>query len=637
MYADLDAVAERNILLTCGDKVNALCWTDLGLSVACNDGFLYFHSFEDGGDNVSVKLCSPVHFVDTMKDYTIAGCIDGSVHFVTNHTDVKVNYSLKLKEKITALKLISVKDKLLAFIGTSDSQVKVFHVADEQFKYLFALEGHSNWISALAFDGADLLATGSHDKSIRLWRLHFEPPQESKKLKEFATMRNFAIFDSFYIRIELESVLLGPEDWVHSVSFDCKGRLLSGAGDGSVMLWQRVDSIWQSVFQVGQPAPSGGPLSSDLYDAALFTGSSGDAIVAHSSTGSFLKWEGDKLAQVKLSGHYKAVEDVCWSPDGAYLLSVSEDRTTRVFEFKGEEEMVEAARPQIHGYEMRSVVFLGEDRYISAADEKVIRLFQESQLFKAQRGKIANCGKRVVLPALGLSNKEEEGEVKRVSALTEIDLCRDTLWPELDKLYSHGDELYTLAVSPDGAFFASAAKASLAGDSAVRLWDAKSLKVLRKLPLHQLTVVQLAFSPDSRRLLSVSRDRTAVVYDIMGDTVVRTISAHTRIVWTGQWVSADQFITGGRNGQLYLWSLSAEKPLASFTFESGITASCTLPEEAFVGLENGFVFRIRLSTPNERAVRVAHFADTITRIVLNEKRNCVAIASRDHSIRVIFL
>lgn len=40
------------------------------------------------------------------------------------------------------------------------------------------------------------------------------------------------------------------------------------------------------------------------------------------------------------------------------------------------------------------------------------------------------------------------------------------------------------------------------------LWSAATWRQLQALPCHALTVTQMAFSPDGRHLLAVSRDRT---------------------------------------------------------------------------------------------------------------------------------
>lgn len=51
-------------------------------------------------------------------------------------------------------------------------------------------------------------------------------------------------------------------------------------------------------------------------------------------------------------------------------------------------------------------------------------------------------------------------------------------------------------------------QASKAEHAAVLLWSSATWRQLQTLPCHSLTVTQMAFSPDARLLLAVSRDRT---------------------------------------------------------------------------------------------------------------------------------
>jgi len=45
---------------------------------------------------------------------------------------------------------------------------------------------------------------------------------------------------------------------------------------------------------------------------------------------------------------------------------------------------------------------------------------------------------------------------------SEENLLQNTLWPEIEKLYGHGNELFALASSPDGSLLASACKVTAA-------------------------------------------------------------------------------------------------------------------------------------------------------------------------------
>lgn len=143
-------------------------------------------------------------------------------------------------------------------------------------------------------------------------------------------------------------------------------------------------------------------------------------------------------------------------------------------------------------------------------------------------------------------------------------LAQNTLWPEIRKLYGHGNEVFCVCSSPSGRIIASACKAQSAGAAAVWVWEVGSWKALAQLSGHTLTVTQLEFSPDGAYLLSGSRDRSfsvwrvpeqyrltgaaaaagaglgeaaaaaggpAAVFDLVG----RLKAAHSRIIWSVSW------------------------------------------------------------------------------------------------------
>jgi elongator complex protein 2 len=53
---------------------------------------------------------------------------------------------------------------------------------------------------------------------------------------------------------------------------------------------------------------------------------------------------------------------------------------------------------------------------------------------------------------------------------TEENLLQNTLWPEVQKLYGHGYELFALAARHDGTLLASACKATSAEHAAIIIW-----------------------------------------------------------------------------------------------------------------------------------------------------------------------
>jgi elongator complex protein 2 len=138
-------------------------------------------------------------------------------------------------------------------------------------------------------------------------------------------------------------------------------------------------------------------------------------------------------------------------------------------------------------------------------------------------------------------------------------LAQNTLWPEVRKLYGHGNEVFCVSASPSGRVIASACKAQSTGAAAVWVWEVGSWKSLAQLSGHTLTVTQLEFSPDGSYLLSGSRDRSFSVWKVPEqyrlpaaegaaaaavdgagefELVGRLKAAHSRIIWSVSWSHA---------------------------------------------------------------------------------------------------
>ena len=224
------------------------------------------------------------------------------------------------------------------------------------------------------------------------------------------------------------------------------------------------------------------------------------------------------------------------------------------------------------------------------------------------------------LPELGLSNKAlREGEAantlrgmqhvqQAVSSSTDRSasipppedyLLTSTLWPEIEKLYGHGFEIVSLSCSFDGALLASACTAKKTQHAVVRVWDTKSWSERFVLESHRATVVQMAFSPSDKYLLTASRDRHVSLFQFareggaasaasdaapivhVGTTKTK---AHARIIWSVSWLpvlDAHWFVTGSRDKSVKLFRATAagaaEEDSTLPVFAQSVTAVAFAP------------------------------------------------------------
>lgn len=135
------------------------------------------------------------------------------------------------------------------------------------------------------------------------------------------------------------------------------------------------------------------------------------------------------------------------------------------------------------------------------------------------------------------------------------------------------------------------------------------MEVKPNLSFHSLTITRLRFSPDSRYLLSVCRDRKWAVWERNFDDNTFTLKytdekPHSRIIWDGEWAPLEfgnVFLTTSRDRKVKVWSLETSESnafsmLHFIKLNSPITAISIYNKVinnkliVAVGLETGEIF-----------------------------------------------
>ncbi|KAG0231955.1 Elongator subunit elp2 [Actinomortierella wolfii] len=384
-------------------------------------------------------------------------------------------------------------------VGSTDNRINIYVRKDGQFVKSLSLQGHENWVRSLDFatftkaegvtinpekvglahhhtlqNGDLLLASGSQDKYIRLWRFSrvdsaATEANDSKESNEgVLTQEMLQDFEEMMkngtqlstkahiledpasnqkFSVMFEALLLGHDDWVYTIQWQpaqlLDGQyyqpmaLLSASTDKSMMIWKPDEEtgVWVNTTRVGE---IGGSVTG--FYGGLF-GPDGNWIMAYGYNGAFHIWrnEGNEIAdrwvpQVPASGHFSSVQSLTWDPSSEYLVSVSLDQTARLLvpwkhaDSKTNETVQtwhEIARPQIHGYDIQCVAFSDKWTFVSGSDEKVLRVFDAPRTFVHSLAKLTGNPEHLAdeesrpvganLPALGLSNKAVfEGDIAQM-------------------------------------------------------------------------------------------------------------------------------------------------------------------------------------------------------------------------------
>ncbi|XP_027724834.1 elongator complex protein 2 isoform X4 [Vombatus ursinus] len=452
--------------------------------------------------------------------------------------------------------------------GSDDCKIHLYVQQNDQFHKMLLLSGHEDWIRGVewATFGKDLfLASCSQDCLIRVWKLYVKSTSleiqedDDIKLKENTfTLKNESAEATY--AVTLETVLAGHENWVNAVHWQPSFysgdviqqpmRLLSASMDKTMILWapDEESGVWLEQVRVGEV----GGNTLGFYDCQFSP--DGSTILAHAFHGALHLWKQHAVGSkewapgVVISGHFNSVQDLRWDPEGEFLMTVSADQTTRLF-----------------------------------APWRKKNDSQDSDLPEG-----------ATVPSLGLSNKavfqgditsqsaeEEDGFVgvgrqyqdicfqsfKLIEPPTEDHLLQNTLWPEVQKLYGHGYEIFCVACNNSNTVIASACKATKKEHAAIILWSTSSWKQLQSLLFHNLTVTQMAFSPDDKFLLAVSRDRNWSLWKRQEENsqqpepafslcafTDKNTAVHTRIIWSCDWSPDSRyFFTGSRDKKVVVW------------------------------------------------------------------------------------
>ena len=253
-------------------------------------------------------------------------------------------------------------DSSLLASGSRDKTVRLWEVATG--REVCCLEGHTKEVWSVAFspDGS-LLASSSRDKTVRLW--------DGRKGWELRVLRG---------RQKVWEGILSQRrgDPPSSVAFSSDNSLLaSGSQDRTVYLWDARRG-WELRLLVKEregmrvvvfgkrPPPSTVAFSPD--SSLLASGS-------RNYFGTVHLWEVAPGRELRiLGGHKRLINSVVFSPDGSLLASGGGDATVRLWE------VATRRKPRIlvgHTQSVNSVAFSPDGSLLaSGSDDKTVRLWE---------------------------------------------------------------------------------------------------------------------------------------------------------------------------------------------------------------------------------------------------------------------
>ncbi|KAF1977501.1 nuclear distribution protein PAC1 [Bimuria novae-zelandiae CBS 107.79] len=224
---------------------------------------------------------------------------------------------------------------------SSDLTIKLWDPTDE-YKNIRTLPGHDHSVSAIRFipsgaagapSSGNLLVSASRDKTLRIWD----------------------VTTGYCVK-----TIRGHVDWVRDVAPSFDGRwLLSGGTDQTARLWDANSGEAKSTFLGHEHVIECVAIAPPVSYAYLATlvglkktpplSSSAEFVATGSRDKTIKIWDGRGTLIKTLAGHDNWVRGLVFHPGGQYLLSVSDDKTIRCWDFKQEGKCVKTIS-DAHGH-----------------------------------------------------------------------------------------------------------------------------------------------------------------------------------------------------------------------------------------------------------------------------------------------
>ncbi|GEQ71182.1 hypothetical protein JCM33374_g4863 [Metschnikowia sp. JCM 33374] len=447
-------VPHSNMLVSAGEDGQIIVW---------KSGHAGSYSY---GSSMAHEHCSITTLATVDDKILVSGASSGEISiwaFDNAVPGLSLLHGFKVKPNFfpTTLCLQKINGIYLLVVGGTSSDLFVYSFSESatDFTQCAVLSGHEDWIKCLSFvtekDGLDyILASGSQDRYIRLWRLRLneaidDSDEDDSRLVLLSNKQYKFSLGPDRAAFSFEALIMGHDDWVTDLKWHpslaadqsgCTARklqLLSSSADTALMVWEMdADSgIWVSASRLGELSIKGASTatgaSGGFWSCLWFNDpeSSAQYILASGKTGAIRvyqctdpetnTWE----SVLGVTGPVREVTDVVWSQEGTYVLATSLDQTTRLLApWKSNRQANETssvtwhefARPQIHGYDMICVDNVSATKFVSGGDEKILRVFEMTQSINGLLNKF--CGvpdfataealpEAASLPVLGLSNK----------------------------------------------------------------------------------------------------------------------------------------------------------------------------------------------------------------------------------------
>ncbi len=259
----------------------------------------------------------------------------------------------------------------------------------------------------------------------------------------------------------------------------------------------------------------------------------------------------EQAAQITPRGtpvlHSERVYCVTFSPDGRYLVSGSVNRQVNVWEV-GTTKLSDYMKG--HTKFVWSLAFSPDGKTLaSASGDGTVFLWN---MEKRSHFRIEESHYAIVLPLYGVAYSPQNDYFAAGCADGVVRLWSTTSKRPPWKLKGHKSEIYSVAFSPDGRFLASGGN-----DSTVRIWNVADKCEEEILSRPGCRVTSVAFSPNGC-LLAYASTNTHIYIVNLADGESQILSGHQDLVWSIAFSPDSRLLISGANDRsVRLWEVES--------------------------------------------------------------------------------
>ena len=390
------------------------------------------------------------------------------------------------------------------------------------------LSTHEYAITSIVFspDGKTL-ASGSYDKTIRLWDVQtgtLQTTLRGQKIMSLAFSPNGKTLVSGNMNNTIQlwdlktgqvtANLTGHEGWISALAFYPFGEvLISGSRDKTIRIWelknkQHIQTLTGHIGEVNSLA-----ISPD-----------GETFVSAGNDGTIRFWELNTTKHKFTVQVHSICVNIAFSSNGNVLAYVGTDGNLQFYDAATGQHKATITGHAAAGFSESPLAFSSDSELLLGIGKLWDPNIGHHKLSLTIHTSYSQSG--VFSP---------DKKILAIENYAGIFLCYTQTGVTKTVLIGQADEVACISFSPDGKTLASGCAdksdyGDKSKDTTIRLWDTQTCKIINTLIGHTGGVICVTFSPDGKTLASGSEDSTIRLWDTKTGQHKTTLIGHTGYV-----------------------------------------------------------------------------------------------------------